>query len=226
LSGSKAGVNSYWFSSKPIHWNSGKYDFVYRWYVPVLDRWPNRDPLGNVASVKSAYQTFGLLVPPRRINANIVLPLERWIGPNLYDYVGNNPVNNVDPLGLWTFGIGLSLNFQIGPININFSGGLAIDGEGNVGTYYVGGGGVGAGAHASGGLSFTGSNAKTICDLRGPFANANLGAGVGADGEANAFIGNSPDGTVIGGGFTLGAGLGVGGSGGGTYTWVNPVGTW
>jgi hypothetical protein len=170
---------------------------------------------------------FGLIEPPRRIGSlSAVLPFEKLMGPNLYDYVGNNPVNAIDPLGLWTFGIGLSLNFQLGPININFSSGFVIDGEGNIGIYDVGGGGIGAGAHASGGVSFSGSNAKTICDLSGPFVNANVGAGLGPDGEVNGFYGSSPDGTVIGGGFTAGAGLGGGGSGGGTYTVINPIGTW
>ena len=193
----------------------------------LASAWLSRDPLGNVASATDVYRMFGLIEPPRRIGSlSAVLPFEKLMGPNLYDYVGNNPVNAIDPLGLWTFGIGLSLNFQLGPININFSSGFVIDGEGNIGIYDVGGGGIGAGAHASGGVSFSGSNAKTICDLSGPFVNANVGAGLGPDGEVNGFYGSSPDGTVIGGGFTAGAGLGGGGSGGGTYTVINPIGTW
>jgi RHS repeat-associated protein len=227
ISGPKVFISPYWYSSQLYDPATGLSHYRFRVYVPELHRWLNRDPLGNVASVKDVYRMFGLLQPPNRVGSlSAMLPFEKLIGPNLYDYVDNDPINAIDPLGLWTFGIGLSLNFQIGPININFSGGFAIDGQGNVGTYYVGGGGVGAGAHASGGLSFSGSNAKTICDLSGPFANANLGGGLGPDAEANGYIGNSPDGTVIGGGVTLGAGLGAGGSGGGTYTVVNPIGTW
>jgi len=59
LSGTKAGVNPYWYSSKPIHWPSGKYDFLYRWYIPQLDRWPNRDPMGEFG-----FETLHLVSQP------------------------------------------------------------------------------------------------------------------------------------------------------------------
>jgi RHS repeat-associated protein len=71
LSGSKANVNPFWFSSKPIHWPSGKYDFLYRWYTPQLDRWLNRDPIAE------------------------------WGGLNLYTYVNNSPDFWVDVFGLF-----------------------------------------------------------------------------------------------------------------------------
>ncbi len=41
----------------------------YRFYNPETGRWLNRDPIGENG------------------------------GPNLYGYVGNDPVNKVDPLG-------------------------------------------------------------------------------------------------------------------------------
>jgi len=47
---------------------------VYRGYDPDLGRWLSRDPLENA---------------------------ELSQGPNLYAYVGNNPVNLADPLGLY-----------------------------------------------------------------------------------------------------------------------------
>jgi RHS repeat-associated protein len=69
-SGSLAAVNTYRFSSKEIHVNSGMYYYGYRFYDPSLQRWLNRDPI------------------------------EENGGVNLYGYVENEPVHHVDPLGL------------------------------------------------------------------------------------------------------------------------------
>ncbi len=69
LSGPKAGVNPYWFSSKPMHQPSGKYDFLYRWYAPNLQRWVNQDPIK-----------------------------ERG-GLNLFQFVGNRPIGSIDFYG-------------------------------------------------------------------------------------------------------------------------------
>ena len=69
-SGTLATANVYRFSSKEIHVNSGLYYYGYRWYAPNLQRWLNRDPLG-----------------------------ERG-GSNLYAFVANDPINSLDPLGL------------------------------------------------------------------------------------------------------------------------------
>ncbi|HKW30123.1 MAG TPA: RHS repeat-associated core domain-containing protein [Verrucomicrobiae bacterium] len=70
LGGPKAFVNPFWYSSKPIHWSSGKYDFLYRWYSPILQGWPNRDPIQEAG------------------------------GLNLYSFIGNNPIGRDDPWGL------------------------------------------------------------------------------------------------------------------------------
>jgi RHS repeat-associated protein len=70
LSGSLAEANTYRFSSKEWNDNAGLYYYLYRYYDPNLQRWPNQDPIGE------------------------------WGGLNLYGYVGNNPVNWIDPLGL------------------------------------------------------------------------------------------------------------------------------
>jgi RHS repeat-associated protein len=45
--GSLAAANVYRFSSKEWNGNSGLYYYLYRFYDPNLQRWPNHDPLGE-----------------------------------------------------------------------------------------------------------------------------------------------------------------------------------
>ena len=70
MSGPLADANLYRFSSKEYHPNSGLVYYLYRYYEPNLQRWPNRDPIDELG------------------------------GLNLYRFVGNDPVNSVDFLGL------------------------------------------------------------------------------------------------------------------------------
>lgn len=69
-SGSLATANTYRFSSKEIHVNSGMYYYGYRFYDPNLQRWSNRDP----------------------INENG--------GLNLYRFAANDPLSQADTDGL------------------------------------------------------------------------------------------------------------------------------
>jgi RHS repeat-associated protein len=61
------------FSTKRYDEATGLSYYGYRFYIPKLGRWMNRDPLGEAGGI------------------------------NLYGFVGNNPVNFVDPWGLWTW---------------------------------------------------------------------------------------------------------------------------
>ena len=142
----------------------------------------------------------------------------------LYRYVVSNPINAVDPLGLSTFSLGLTVNIQLGPININGFAGLAIDGNGGLGSYWGYGGGGGAGAKISGGVNFASSNSACIQDLEGPFGNTSASFGGGLNGSVDGFSGQGSQGqTVTGGGFTAGFGVGGGWSVGGSQTYVQPI---
>lgn len=83
-SGTLANGNVYRFSSKEVHANSGLYYYGYRFYAPNLQRWLNRDPLGE-----PGFETL------RRKQPSIL-----GDGPNRYLFVRNNPVSKVDYLGL------------------------------------------------------------------------------------------------------------------------------
>lgn len=63
-------ANVYRFSSKEIHNNSGLYYFGQRFYDPNLQRFINRDPIGELGGI------------------------------NLYGFLGNSPLNEFDPSGL------------------------------------------------------------------------------------------------------------------------------
>jgi RHS repeat-associated protein len=70
LTGPLADANLYRFSTKEYHLNSGLSYYLRRFYEPNLQRWLNRDPIGEAGGI------------------------------NLYGYVGNSPPNRIDPLGL------------------------------------------------------------------------------------------------------------------------------
>ena len=69
-----AARNTQRFSSKEWHNPIGFYYFGYRFYDPATQRWLNRDPIGEDGGV------------------------------NLYGYVENDPLSNVDFFGLWSPG--------------------------------------------------------------------------------------------------------------------------
>ena len=76
LSGPLAEANEYRYSSKLWHAASALYAYGYRFYSPSLQRWIDRDPLGELG------------------------------GLNLYGFVGNSPTVFGDPWGLsWWDGI-------------------------------------------------------------------------------------------------------------------------
>jgi RHS repeat-associated protein len=184
-------------SFQPFGFAGGLYDehtrlvrFGARDYDPSIGRWTAKDPI-----LFNGGQT------------------------NLYVYVHNDPVNFVDPFGLWTVSVGLSGSFQFVGFNFNGSFGVVIDGSGGIGFIGSGGVGVGGGAEASFGLSFQVSDADCIEDLNGAGLYGSSSLGFGLAGSVDGFLGRGRfDQYVSGVGFTMGVGVGAEASVGRSYT--------
>ncbi len=128
------------------------------------------------------------------------------------------------PGGGFTVQVYVTVNFQLGPINIQGSAGFAVDNQGNYTDYVAGGGGLGVGAAASATGGFAVSNAPSVSDLAGPFNVASYGGGLGLDAAVDGFTGASPDGQVTGFGISGGVGAGGGASDAITNTKLGSVG--
>ena len=86
-SGTLASANTYRFSSKEFIPTASLYYYLYRFYDPNLQRWLNRDPIGENGFMAIMY-------PRLKLNAEISL------GANLYEIIDNDPIQYVDALGL------------------------------------------------------------------------------------------------------------------------------
>jgi RHS repeat-associated protein len=93
MSGSLAAANVYRFSSKEWDGNSGLYYYLYRFYDPNLQRWPNRDPLGEFGfEILRKHKAKGM-----RTRTGVA---ELAMGPDLYEFVHNSPISRIDLRGL------------------------------------------------------------------------------------------------------------------------------
>jgi RHS repeat-associated protein len=89
-----ADANAYRFSSKEWNGNSGIYYYLYRFYDPNLQRWPNRDPISNMGFVNlqlSSRDRQGVTAHGTRSPSRVATP---------YNFVLNNPHEYRDALGL------------------------------------------------------------------------------------------------------------------------------
>jgi RHS repeat-associated protein len=89
-SGLLADINTYRFSSKEWNANSGLYYYLYRFYDSSLQRWLNRDPLGDKSVLEQASK-----------NQNLVnfLNLRNEGFGNLFEFNHDNPEGFVDKDG-------------------------------------------------------------------------------------------------------------------------------
>ena len=145
------------------HQPSGLNLTLYRAYNSDLGRWISRDPIGERGGI------------------------------NLYGYVSNNPLAFTDPLGLWTFGVGITgIAGFIGPGG-TLSGGIYVGHrEGSpwysgwsFGLLGTGGGGALAGAGGSVSVFAGWTNNSSVCKLKGGGwdIGASGGEGVNAGGD-------------------------------------------
>ncbi len=152
------------------------------------------------------------------------IPVDRAAEEARYAYVGNDPLNLTDPLGLWTLQLGGNIGYTL-PFGISgtFFAGIALDDRGGVAGYYGYGLGYGAGAGASIGGGAAVSNAKTVNDLGGPFVNTSVSVGSGGHVGVETFNGPSDNGFVTGVGVSGGVGLGGTSYAGPTNTVIVPL---
>ncbi len=99
-SGSLASVNRYRFSSKAWDSNSGLYYYLYRFYDPNLQRWLNRDPLGDIGGMIFAIANIDLHLEAEAAAMQDPLDVFTRINLNLFGALANDPNDQIDPLGL------------------------------------------------------------------------------------------------------------------------------
>jgi RHS repeat-associated protein len=91
--GSLADANAYRFSSKEWNANAAVYYYLYRFYDPNLQRWPNRDPFGDLGfeavQIGSAFKFWSMQPWGELIE-----------GPNLYEFARNNGIDFIDTDGM------------------------------------------------------------------------------------------------------------------------------
>jgi RHS repeat-associated protein len=88
------------------HLPSGLNLTLYRAYDPILGRWISRDPLASSPPF--------LGTNPSRLRPNMGIG-ELAVGPNLYDYVNNDPLDNTDPRGTDATAVGAGIGTIIEP---------------------------------------------------------------------------------------------------------------
>jgi RHS repeat-associated protein len=102
ISGPLAGANRYRFSSKEWNDTAGLYCYSFRFYDPNLQRWLNRDPREDFASLLYLHQLWnamGFAGTGTTSSAGYLMLLGQ-LNPNLFEFAKNAPTEFVDPMGL------------------------------------------------------------------------------------------------------------------------------
>ncbi len=93
-SGAYATANTYRFSSKEWVPSVNGYYYLYRFYVPGIERWLNRDPLAEIGFVN--------IFSPHSLNnwLSMLRPYEKIGGLNPFNFARNAPIKFVDKFGM------------------------------------------------------------------------------------------------------------------------------
>jgi len=96
MSGPLASANHYRFSSKEWNDNDGLYYYGYRFYDPSLQRWPNRDPFGELGFETAKREKARQPVIWGLFRKDVILTSI----PNQFEFVQNSPLFEIDLFGL------------------------------------------------------------------------------------------------------------------------------
>ena len=222
ISGSQSSgfTQPFTFTGREYDPETGLYYYRARYYDASTGRFISKDPIGFYGGDTNLYRYVDSVGKP--------------IETNLYAYAFNNPLKYIDPLGLWGFSIGLEGAGGISGFGgvIGVYGNFAHDpsqpwysGWSSSATFVLGGGAMATVYGLTGGVHGSVNNACNVSQLNGSFVNAGR-TGLGAFSVSGY---SSPDGTVTGGGLTIGPSLPggyIGGFAGGTNTWTISGGNW
>jgi RHS repeat-associated protein len=102
MNGPLAAANKYRFSSKELIEGAELYYYGYRFYSPNLQRWLNRDPLGDTGGLVNQVVDITRNQENTSTDESTSELFDAWVGinKNLYGGIGNNPVNVLDYFGL------------------------------------------------------------------------------------------------------------------------------
>jgi RHS repeat-associated protein len=153
VSGTGTIASDFGYAGYYQHLPSGLNLTMFRAYNPNLGRWISRDPLGEAG------------------------------GTNLYDYVANNPISRIDPLGLWQISIYAGAGWG-GLISFGNNGGSnPFNGQWNV-TAEVGGG-FGASASLDWSSHCKKSGNGFVGTVAASAGEGYLGGGIQGDADSN-----------------------------------------